>query len=216
MERAKLGEQVARRIEDRILAEGWPVGHRLGHEADLAAAAGVGRWTFREALRLLEHSGLVVSRRGGGGGLFVAAAMLDVVCNGLSNYLEFVRPDPAELVGAYAALRALALDLAARRLDESARDALQALASKMRGPHWAGAFDAIDQSAALILEAAANPALTMLTKAIAQMVLHAAWYSTLEDQSYHALFPPIVDASRITVEALLAADLARARAANYD
>src|SRR4051812_21303097 len=89
----KLAEQVARRIEDRILAEGWIVGHPLGREADLAAREGVSRWTFREALRLLEQDGLVVSRRGSGGGLFVAAPMIDVISNGLANYLEFTRVD---------------------------------------------------------------------------------------------------------------------------
>ena len=212
--RTKLGEQVARRIEDQILAEGWPVGHRLGHEADLAAAAGVGRWTFREAQRLLEHSGLVVSRRGAGGGLFVAAPMLDVVANGLSNYLEFVRAAPSELIEIYSALRTLALDLASRRLDGDARETLLRLRPTIAGPNWADAFDATDAASTTILRAARNPALMLLTRAYSRMVLHAAWYSTLDDEAFHALFPPILSASADLVDHLLAADLPRAQAAN--
>ena len=212
--RTKLGEQVARRIEDRILAEGWPVGHRLGSEADLAAAAGVGRWTFREAQRLLEHSGLVVSRRGAGGGLFVAAPMLDVVANGLSNYLEFVRADPSELIGIYDALRALALNRAACRLDGDAREPLRRLRPIIAGPDWADAFDATDEVSATILRAAGNPALTLLTRTLSRIVLHAAWYSTLDDEAFHGLFPPILKASGDLVEHLLRDDLPEARAAD--
>jgi len=50
----KLAAKIARRLEDQILAEGWPVGHQIGRETDMVAEMGVSRWTFREAVRILE------------------------------------------------------------------------------------------------------------------------------------------------------------------
>lgn len=182
----------------------------------MAAAAGVSRWTFREALRLLEHSGLVESRRGGGGGLFVAAPMLDAVRNGLSNYLEFVRAEPAEVIATYRALRELALERALPSIGDDVRPRFQHLLTKVTAPNWGESFDATNDAWATILHAAGNPALTLLTTTLLRVVLHAAWYSTLDDRSFHQLMGEMVDANRSLVQSFVDGDAPRAQGANND
>lgn len=49
------------------------VGDRLPSERDLAGIMQVSRPTLREALKVLGHAGLVITRRGAGGGVFVAS-----------------------------------------------------------------------------------------------------------------------------------------------
>jgi DNA-binding FadR family transcriptional regulator len=208
--RPKLAEQVARRIEDRILAEGWTVGQPLGREADLAAQEGVSRWTFREALRLLEQDGLVVSRRGSGGGLFVAAPMVDVISNGLANYLEFTRVDAAEIIGIQRALEAAMIDRAADRLDAAARRLLGQLVAATADPRRAEAFDATFRIRLAILACADQPAITLFVRAFSRMQANATAHSAFDDATYFGLLDDIVTAGAGMALALCEGSRARA------
>jgi GntR family transcriptional repressor for pyruvate dehydrogenase complex len=62
-----LADHLRKRIQDGTLAEGTA----LPVERELAAAVGLGRQTVRDALRVLEIEGLVVTRPGRAGGSFV-------------------------------------------------------------------------------------------------------------------------------------------------
>jgi DNA-binding FadR family transcriptional regulator len=63
---ARLSEQVVAQLEAQIAAGEWPVGSKIPAEPELVAALGVGRNTVREAVRALEHAGLLEPRRGDG------------------------------------------------------------------------------------------------------------------------------------------------------
>src|SRR3954469_3924593 len=63
---ARLSEQVVAQLEAQIAAGEWPVGSKIPAEPELVAALGVGRNTIREAVRALEHAGLLEPRRGDG------------------------------------------------------------------------------------------------------------------------------------------------------
>jgi DNA-binding FadR family transcriptional regulator len=63
---SRLSEQVVTQLESRIAAGEWPVGSKIPPEPELVAALGVGRNTVREAVRALEHAGLLEPRRGDG------------------------------------------------------------------------------------------------------------------------------------------------------
>lgn len=75
----KRAAQLARSLEDLILADGLAPGGPLGSEEALASRFGVGRPAVREAMRILERRGSVRVRRGRGGGFVASAASADAV-----------------------------------------------------------------------------------------------------------------------------------------
>ncbi|SEG88638.1 DNA-binding transcriptional regulator, FadR family [Thermomonospora echinospora] len=115
----KLGEQVARRIEDDIVARGWPVGEVLGSEAELTARYGVSRAALREAISILEYKQVAAMRRGRGGGLVVRAPAAAVVAEAVAAFFHFADVSADELYEARITLEVLAARLAARRIEES-------------------------------------------------------------------------------------------------
>ena len=67
----KKAETIADQIVQTIVSQRWEPGELFGSEVELIARYGVSRAVFREAVRLLEHHGLVEMRRGLHGGLFI-------------------------------------------------------------------------------------------------------------------------------------------------
>ncbi|TYC06517.1 FadR family transcriptional regulator [Micromonospora sp. WP24] len=61
----RIRETIAQ-LRERILAGEWPVGSRIPTEPQLVAALGVGRNTVREAVRALQHAGVLECRQGSG------------------------------------------------------------------------------------------------------------------------------------------------------
>ncbi|WP_433496400.1 FadR/GntR family transcriptional regulator [Sphaerimonospora sp. CA-214678] len=66
--RPKLSLEVARQIVQTMSEAGMGPGDRYYPEAEAMRRHGVGRGTYREALRFLEHQGLIVMRPGPNGG----------------------------------------------------------------------------------------------------------------------------------------------------
>jgi DNA-binding FadR family transcriptional regulator len=64
--RLGLIDQVAEDMREHIVSGAWPVGSRIPTEPELAAAAGTGRNTIREAVQALVHAGLLERRQGSG------------------------------------------------------------------------------------------------------------------------------------------------------
>lgn len=62
----KVSELVVERLSDLVARGEWPVGTRIPPEPELVAQLGVGRNTVREAVRALEHAGVLEPRRGDG------------------------------------------------------------------------------------------------------------------------------------------------------
>ncbi|CAB4849899.1 unannotated protein [freshwater metagenome] len=67
----KASDVLANRLRKQILESDMPEGTALPVERELAASVGLGRQTVRDALRVLEIEGLVVTRPGRAGGSFV-------------------------------------------------------------------------------------------------------------------------------------------------
>jgi GntR family transcriptional repressor for pyruvate dehydrogenase complex len=63
--------QVADRIKDWVVERDLKTGARLPNEAEMILQFGVSKGTVREAMRILEAQGLIVTRTGPGGGSFV-------------------------------------------------------------------------------------------------------------------------------------------------
>lgn len=156
----KVSALVVERLTQRIEDGEWPVGTRIPAEPELVAELGVGRNTVREAVRALEHTGLLEPRRGDG--TYVRAA------HGLGSALERrVRTAGAlDVLEVRGYLEAGAARAAAVRQDPaSLDDVARALAAQVAARDAAGttAFTVADTAFhEAVVRAAGNPVLTDL------------------------------------------------------
>ena len=119
--------EIARRIEDDVVASGWRVGELIGSEAELMHRFEVGRSTVREAFRILQSRHVATPRRGPGGGLMVTAPQLSTVLEHASLYLEWAGFAAVDLYEAMAVLERTAVERLIATLDESGAARLREL-----------------------------------------------------------------------------------------
>ena len=81
--------RVAEAIKEWVVEKGLEPGDRLPGEADLISRFGMSKGTIREAMRLLQAQGLVVTKTGPGGGSFVGQVTKDRAHALLANYFYF-------------------------------------------------------------------------------------------------------------------------------
>lgn len=139
-------QQIVDAVERELASGALRPGDRLPSEREMVARYGVSRPTVREALRVLEHSGLVKSRHGDRSG----PLLLDPAGGPLSDTLERIARlhgcTAGELVGYRMMLESTANQLAAcLRTDEqlaAMRESLAAMRAAIeRGPEEFGAAD---------------------------------------------------------------------------
>jgi len=82
-------QRVADAIKDFVVSEGLRKGDRLPGEAELMERFGMAKGTIREAMRILEAQGLVMTRTGPGGGSFVHEVSAERARALLGNYFYF-------------------------------------------------------------------------------------------------------------------------------
>ncbi|WP_099827766.1 FadR/GntR family transcriptional regulator [Oceaniglobus indicus] len=82
-------ERVAEAIKDWVVENGLLPGDRLPGEAELIARFAMSKGTIREAMRLLQAQGLVVTKTGPRGGSFVGKVSKDRAHALLANYFYF-------------------------------------------------------------------------------------------------------------------------------
>jgi DNA-binding FadR family transcriptional regulator len=80
-ERLRVAQEVTGQLREMILSGRYRAGEKLPPERKLAESLGINRATLREALKTLEHAGLVRSRQGDGTRVldFVQTAGLDLL-----------------------------------------------------------------------------------------------------------------------------------------
>ncbi|MGY6499899.1 MAG: FadR/GntR family transcriptional regulator [Acidimicrobiales bacterium] len=157
-EHEKLASVIARQIEDRIIAMGWPVGASLGSEADLIEHYGVSRVVVREAVRLLEHRQVASMRRGPGGGLTVDAPAPSAIAETVSSYFTYSAVEVGDVFTARRYVDSMCLRIAAERLSERGIERLRRAAQSRR------AIDLHDAIANLTR----NPALSIIAGGLHQ------------------------------------------------
>lgn len=99
-------------------------GDRLPAERALAEQFAVSRNTVREALRMLEISGLIKLRRGASGGAFIAQADSSKVSSSMSDMLELNQFSLTDLTEARSWMEAFIVRVACQRADAEMLDAL--------------------------------------------------------------------------------------------
>lgn len=108
-------EAIAALIRAELVAGHLGVGSRLPSERALAQQFGVSRNTLREALRSLEHAGLVVLHKGAQGGAFIAERSGQAIATGLQDLFSVGAIQPAQLTEARIWLEAVVVREACRR-----------------------------------------------------------------------------------------------------
>lgn len=117
----KTSEQVARRIIGDIVEQGLNPGEMLPPEAVMLQNLGVGRPTLREALRILEVSGLLTLRPGPGGGPIVGEVAPRDFARMMTMFLQMGGVTLRELLESRRDLEPMIAGLAARNISDDGR-----------------------------------------------------------------------------------------------
>jgi len=169
---------------------------------------------MREALCLLEEGGLVESRRGNGGGMFVASLPSTMVITRLSNYIDFMGAPAAELSILLAASDKVMIDRAASRMKAADRRELKEILASVEAPIRPETIRSLAPIRPLLLRAAGNSALELISGSVTLATMQACWYSTLEDEAYREAFIPVAIAELDIAAALAEGAVADAHVAS--
>lgn len=165
----KLAEIVAERIEDEIIARGWPIGEVLGSEAELLDRYGVSRAVLREAVRIVEHHFVAAMRRGPGGGLVVTAPDIGAVIRSVLLHLQFQSIEPQDLYEARTALERQCVRLAAERITRDGVVRLQQYMAREEGLVAGALTEHTHDFHILIAELTGNPALRLFVQILGRL-----------------------------------------------
>lgn len=112
---ARAFEEIAAQIREELVQGRLRVGSRLPPERALSEQFGVSRNTLREALRSLEHAGLIRLQKGATGGAFISARTGDAVMAGLRDMFHVGAVRPEELTQARIWLESIIVREACKR-----------------------------------------------------------------------------------------------------
>lgn len=164
MAHSKVSDRIARQLRQRIAAGELKPGDRLPPERQLASSLGASRASVREAVRVLELSGLVSPRHGDG--TFVQSRPSAAAGHSLSQFLERERERLLDLSQARQALEPRLASLAAEHANrddvERLRQTLYAEINNIREHDVEGAFVADRAFHLAIAEATHSPTFMML------------------------------------------------------
>jgi GntR family transcriptional regulator, transcriptional repressor for pyruvate dehydrogenase complex len=148
-------------------------GDRLPPERDLCERFGVSRVTVREALRMLESSGLVEIRVGARGGAFVTAPSSDRVGEGLADLLTLSVISAADVTEVRMILEAGIVPLVCERATEEDLADLEAICRRSEAALAAGDYS-MDMSLEFhirVAQSTHNPAVVMLVESFRGPIL---------------------------------------------
>ena len=208
--------RVADEIKQWVVERDLKKGDRLPNESAMIALFGVSKGTVREALRILEAQGLIVTKTGPGGGSMVGEVSADRARSLLANYFYFQDLSIADI---YQTRRALEPEMAASlagKLDQAQLDELQTLASKYPEPAASAEEEKEQHITSLIFHArladfADNKLLGFVIGFMARILTDLTVYRRLYDLPNVELWRKGRDHQLQLVEALRRGDAARAR-----
>jgi DNA-binding FadR family transcriptional regulator len=133
-------EEIAKQIRVELAQGRLKVGSRLPAERALSEQFGVSRNTLREALRSLEHAGLIRLEKGASGGAFISGRSGDAIIAGLMDMYHLGAIRPAQLTEARIWLEEIIVREACRRATEQDFEALEANVREAEEAQRAGDF----------------------------------------------------------------------------
>jgi GntR family transcriptional regulator, transcriptional repressor for pyruvate dehydrogenase complex len=126
----RISEEIVDQIKGAILEGRLSPGDRLPPERNLAERFGASRVTVRDALRILEASGLIEIRVGARGGAFVTAPAAEIVGEGIANMIMLSSLSPEEVTEARFLLELGMMPMVCERATDDDIDALSEICER--------------------------------------------------------------------------------------
>lgn len=213
LRRRRAHELVIEAIEQQVMAGALKVGDSLPPERELAARLQVSRAGVREAVRVLEHIGILTSRQGAGpdSGTVVAASTRDALTQFLRLHVGLANFAIDDVIEARVLLeRASAISAA-----EQGSEALEPVRRSLAGMEAAGAdrerFNDADTAFHLaIAEAGGNDLVAALTAAIRGSVRHRILAAMQTQSHWEDVVEQLLSEHRAILAALEAGEPQRA------
>lgn len=173
-----LATLVARRLGAEILRDG-SAGQRLGSEWDLCERYSVSRATLRQAIRLLQDSGVVECRRGRGNGLMVRDLGGTGCIRLVLAYLIGHQMDPAAAGTIMFQLNRFVPALAVTRASVTQRDGLIQLVARVRSKDTIDRYDLLGLVQS-VSELSDSPIIDLFSRCLA--AYEARFHPSLREQ----------------------------------
>jgi GntR family transcriptional repressor for pyruvate dehydrogenase complex len=159
---------IADRMKEAIVSPGLAEGDRLPSEKELAGTHGFARGTVREALRILEHEGVITSKSGRGGGIFVGRLGYEAVARSLAFLVHLRGVSVSELITARSELEASCGYLAAVNASDDNLKALEASIERMEAAIGDSERQAAENLAfhLEVVKASKNPVLQIILESL--------------------------------------------------
>lgn len=160
----RISAEIVEQIKGAILAGDIPPGDRLPAERELAEQFGVSRVTVRDALRILEASGLIEIRVGARGGAIVTLPGTARVGEGIANMLAMSSVGPAHVTEARLVFELGTIALVCERADADDIAALSEICERSEAALADGTFS-VTLSAEFhtrLAQSTHNPAIGMI------------------------------------------------------
>lgn len=170
----RIHEEISEQFKRAIYARKLLPGDKLPSERELADRFHTSRVSVREALRALEHFGLLVIKRGAHGGAFIAQAQSAPITASLSMMLRLGATSVHHLTEARVLLEPDIARLAAKRATKEDIEKLAALISEQERALESGSAHQYDlKFHRFVAEASKNPVLRLVMNSVADLIVEA-------------------------------------------
>jgi len=173
LEKKRYSEQVADLIQGKILGDNLEIGTSFPSEKDLAQEFQVSRSVIREALRILEVSGLVTIKKGPTGGIFVTDVYHKPITNSINNLITSGRVTIDHLFDVRLLIEPhIAMEAALHAKDEdikSLRDLIEDLSQHLDDPLHLKKNNL--KFHLLLAKASGNPVLSLLLESVFELLI---------------------------------------------
>jgi GntR family transcriptional regulator, transcriptional repressor for pyruvate dehydrogenase complex len=148
-------------------------GDRLPSERDLSGRLHVSRNTLREALRALEHAGIIEMRKGATGGAFVRSGSSGVIVTGLSDLYHLGAITPQQLTEARVWLSEIVVRIACERATDEDFAALEAnIEASAKAPDFEQRARHNREFHVILARATRNPIMVITMESIMAVFAH--------------------------------------------
>jgi len=182
---ARTFEVIAGRIREQIRDGKLGSGDKLPPERTLAQQFGTSRNAVREALRSLEHAGLISLHKGAHGGAFITDGDPRAISQSIEDLMHLGGATLADVTEARLSIETVIVELAAKHAKEAdfARLAanMDAVEELTRARDMAAKADLNMEFHVLLAEATGNPVLMLLMKTLMDLLRSVHRPITAED-----------------------------------